>query len=199
MPVSRGKGHAGALVHCQRGRDVEQHGTAHGFGVVGAEPVRHARAAVVAAQRKAREAELRHQPELVLGHGALAVALMPGIARRRRTAAVAAQVGGDHGEVVGQRWRHPVPDQVALRMAVQQQQRRAGAALHAGDLDLADAVPERLEIWEQQRAGVVQHGLSPLLGRLSIIGANLAFSAARDSRAHPWTVATELHQPWAYG
>jgi hypothetical protein len=81
-----------------------------------------------------------------------------------RTAAVAAQVGGDHREVIGQRRRHPVPDQVALRVPVQQQQRRPRTAAHAGDLDLPDTLPESFEVREQQRAGVIQHGSSPLWG-----------------------------------
>ena len=75
------------------------------------------------------------------GHRALGVA---GVVRRRRAAcravAVAAQVGRDHGEPLGQGRGHPVPAGVRLRVAVQQQQRGPGAAGLVGDRRLADVL-----------------------------------------------------------
>ena len=49
---------------------------------------------------------------------------MVGVRRRPGGAAVAAQVGRDHGEPLGQAGRDPVPHGRGLRVAVQQQQRR---------------------------------------------------------------------------
>ena len=53
---------------------------------------------------------------------------MVGVARRLRAVAVAAQVGGDDREALGEPRRDLVPHDVGLRVAVQEQQRRAGAA-----------------------------------------------------------------------
>ena len=50
---------------------------------------------------------------------------MLGVGRRHVRPAVAGQVGNDQAEAFGQRRRHAVPHHVGLRIAVQQQQRRA--------------------------------------------------------------------------
>ena len=67
--------------------------------------------------------------------------------RRRRTATVTGQIGGDDGEIVGERGRHRMPHRVCLRVPVQQQQwPSSAAAAHADPADL-----EKLEPLEQWR------------------------------------------------
>ena len=61
-------------------------------------------------------------------HGLLGVGRVIGRGGRLERTAVAAQVGTDHGEALGQLRRHGVPHGVRLRVAVQEQQRRTGAA-----------------------------------------------------------------------
>ena len=76
---------------------------------------------------EALEPEPTHDLDLIGRHGALAVMH----AVRRRPAfrvAIAAQVGRDHGEALGQARRNLVPGEVGLRMAVQQQERRPAPA-----------------------------------------------------------------------
>jgi hypothetical protein len=58
-------------------------------------------------------------------------------AGRLRAVSVAAQVGGDDGEALGEPRRDLVPHEVRLRVAVKEQQRRAGAAADEVDLRLA--------------------------------------------------------------
>ena len=59
-----------------------------------------AAAAVVAGDEEALEAELAHDRDLVAGHRPLRVGRVIGRRRRLRALAVAAQVGGHHGEVL---------------------------------------------------------------------------------------------------
>ena len=70
--------------------------------MVEAEPVAHAGAAVVAADREALEAQSPHQLDLVPGHRPLGVRLVVGVVVGLRALAVAAEVGGDDGEALGQ-------------------------------------------------------------------------------------------------
>jgi hypothetical protein len=119
-------------------------------GAVDAQAVRHARAAIVRAQLEALEAQRAHHVHLVLRHRALAVFHVRGAAGRLGRRAIAAQVRGDDGVVAHQLARHLVPDHVALRMPMQQQQRRAAAADHAGDLDPIDRLAEGPEAGEQR-------------------------------------------------
>ena len=80
--------------------------------MVEAHAVQHARAAVVAGGVEAVEAERGHDLDLVLRHGAERVAAVILAARRLLGIAVAAQVGGDHGELARQPRRDLVPGQV---------------------------------------------------------------------------------------
>ena len=71
--------------------------------------------------------------------------------------AVAAQVGRHHGEVLGEDGGHLVPGGVGLRVAMQQEKRRAAAAdgtaeAHGGGLDVM-----RGETRDQ--AGRQRHGI----------------------------------------
>jgi hypothetical protein len=92
--------------------------------MVEAQPMHDARAAVVSHHGEAIEAERGHRLDLVLRHRALGV-----VARIRLLAvAVAAQVRRDDRAAFGEPGRHLVPHDMRLRIAVQQQHRRAFAA-----------------------------------------------------------------------
>ena len=128
MPVGTGEGFGGALVHRQRWRDVEQHQPCQCLGLVQGQPVRHARAAVVGADGKARVAEVAHHRQRIGGHRPLAVQRVVGRGRQACAVATATQVHRHHRESLGQRAGHGVPHGVRLRVAMQQQQRRPRAA-----------------------------------------------------------------------
>ena len=89
------------------------------LGVVAGEPVGDARAAVVAGDGEAFEAQCRHCLDLVLRQGALAVIFAVWAGRRFRAVAVAAQIGDHEGKFAGQARRHLAPHQMRLRIAVQ--------------------------------------------------------------------------------
>ena len=111
-----------------RRHDVDRHKCAHGLGVVERQAVGDPSTAVVAGHHEPLVAERAHHGEAVLGHRALGVDRVLGVAARRGAGAVAAQVGDDQGELARQLGRHLVPADVGLRVAVQQEQRRARAA-----------------------------------------------------------------------
>ena len=75
---------------------------------------------------------------------------MVGCARRFATRAIAAQVGGDDGEPLGQRRRDPVPHQVRLRDAVQKQDRLPGPTPDAMDCGLRRRDVELIETLEHR-------------------------------------------------
>ncbi|MFC7538865.1 hypothetical protein ACFQU2_04505 [Siccirubricoccus deserti] len=74
---------------------------------------------------------------------------------RCRAVAIAAQVGGDDMEVLGQTRRHRMPGDMGQRIAVQQQQRRPAAAMPQ-----PDARPAGLDVSEGE-AGHDVHGQFP--------------------------------------
>ena len=96
---------------------------------IAAEPVRHARAAVVGADVEALEAGVAHHGQRIGGHRALAVGGVVGARRQALRVAAAAQVHRDHGVALGQRGRHAVPHRMRLRVAVEQEQGRSAAAV----------------------------------------------------------------------
>ena len=102
-------------------------------GMIEAHAVQHAGAAVVAGGEELFVAERRHHLDLVLRHGAERIVFVVVAARRLLEIAIAAQVGGDHGEVLGQPRREFLPGQVAERIAVHEQKRRPIAAMHGDD------------------------------------------------------------------
>ena len=107
----------------------------HPLRVVERHAVRDAGAAVVAGDEEALEAERAHDLDLVLGHGAERVVGVVAAAARLGAVAVAAQVGRDDREVLGEPRRDLVPHDVGQRVAVQQQQRRPVAAVAQVDGD----------------------------------------------------------------
>ena len=109
--------------------------------MVEAEAVGDPAAAVVAGQHEAFVAQRRHDLDHVLGHGALGV---PGVIRSAvwlGTVAVAAEIGADEGEALGQDRGDAVPDRVGLRVAVQQEQGRPLPARTQEDLGAAGSDP----------------------------------------------------------
>jgi hypothetical protein len=96
-----------------------------GFGVVQDQPLCDAGAAVVAGQGELGEAELAHEPCLVMGHRPLGVDQPGGIGSGLARVAVAAQVRQHDRVVPRQGGGNAAPHQMVLRIAVQQQQRRA--------------------------------------------------------------------------
>jgi hypothetical protein len=101
--------------------------------VVAQQAVGHPRAAVVPGDGEPVEAERRHRLDLVERQRPLGIGREIGAGQRLRAVAIAAQIGRDDGEVLGQARRHLAPHRMGLRVAVQQQQRRAAAAGHQVD------------------------------------------------------------------
>ena len=99
------------------------------------------RAAIMPGREELVEAERRHHLDVVLRHRAERIVRMIRLARRLLRVAVAAEIRRDHGEFLREARRELVPGEVRERIAVQQQQRRALAAMRrhdarAGGLDL---------------------------------------------------------------
>ena len=105
-----------------------------GLRVVEREAMRNAAAAIVSHHREAVEAEMLHQLDLVLRHGALGIVDVLLAICRLAAVAIAAQVGGDDGVFLRQFGRHAEPGQVRQRSAVDQQQGRPAAADHGVQL-----------------------------------------------------------------
>jgi hypothetical protein len=131
-----------------------------------AEAMAQARAAVVAGEEEALVSEALHHLEHVLGHDAEAVVDEIGAGLGERTVAIAAQVGEHDVVALRKPRRHRVPQHVIIGIAVEHQQRRAGAAVaHANDRALGADV-EMLESREQGR----DLGAAPARGVAGIIG-----------------------------
>ncbi|MNT43058.1 hypothetical protein D3C72_1795090 [compost metagenome] len=80
--VGARKVHVGAGVHVERGGDVDHAQFAHACCVVQRQAVRHAAAAVVAAQEESVVPQRGHKFGHVLRHGAFAVVAVVGLAGR---------------------------------------------------------------------------------------------------------------------
>ena len=112
------------------------------------------RAPVVAGQKEPLVAERRHDLDLILGHDAERVVDMVGATIGGADAvAVTAQVRRDNVESLRQTTGDPVPRGVCERVAVQQQERRALAAMPQEDVGAARTHPSRLEAVEQAGIG----------------------------------------------
>lgn len=113
---------------------------------------RHARSdastPVMTDDRERSEAVAAHEFDLVERQAALRVA---GVVSRTLwlvAVAVAAQIGSNHREVRGERGRDLVPDRVRLRMAMQEQERRAASALDCMDANTVDVHRRICETFE---------------------------------------------------
>ena len=105
------------------------------------EPKRYAGTAVMACYREPLVPEMAHHLQLVSGHGAFGVPAVIITADWLVAVAVAAQVRTDDGVSLGEIGCHAMPHHVGLGIAMQQKQRRAGAA--AAHVD-CDTVPDDL-------------------------------------------------------
>ena len=110
-----------------------------------------ARAAVVADQEETLVAEALHDLDHVLRHDPKAVIDQIGAGVGQRAVAIAAQIGEHHVIALGEPRRDAVPQHVIVRIAVQQQHRRAGAAMAQADDGALGADVEMLEAREQRR------------------------------------------------
>ncbi len=128
MPGARGEPRVEAVPHVPGGDDVEHGELLEPAGMVERKPITDPPAAIMAGETKADEAERLHRFDHDGGHGALAIGRVLGVRFRHRGPAVAGQVGDHEGEMRRQLRRHAMPHHVALRMAVQQKQRRPAAA-----------------------------------------------------------------------
>jgi hypothetical protein len=151
------------LPHVQLWQDVQRRQAGDGLGVVEGQTVADQRPVVMADDGEPVVAQRGHQLAHVGGHDPLGVALVARVAGRLVTVAVAAQVGADHGEPLGQRWRNRVPGDMGLRVAVQQDHRRAvaghgGLQHHLSRLDTPAGEPG-----QQRHQDLVPHapGVSP--------------------------------------
>ena len=116
------------------GHHVERGEGAHLRGVVERHAVADASTAIVPHHVKAIEAERRHRLDLVPRRGALAM-VVEVVGSGLAAVAVAAQVRCHHGVVRREPGRHLVPHGMGLRVAVEQQERRALATFHQIDGD----------------------------------------------------------------
>ena len=78
MIVAHGEGHVGALEVLDGGHDVEHGEPLDPLGVIDRQPVRHPRAAVVAADHEAAMAEMLHHLDQVARHLLLGVGRVVG-------------------------------------------------------------------------------------------------------------------------
>ena len=163
MVVAEREAHVGALEMLERRHDVEHRELLDPVGVIERQPVRHPRAAVVAAAAEAIVAERAHQLDHVPRHLGLGVGRVVGSGSGLEGACIAAQVRADHGEAAGQSRRHLVPHDVALRVAVQQKERRPRAA-HA-DPKRTGADRDRAEFESVEKAHAALRSLVSALDR----------------------------------
>src|SRR5471030_2218857 len=132
-----------ARYHRVRQRDdIEDGGASDAIGMLHGEAPRHARAAVVAGDGEAVVPECVHHLDLIERYGALRVVRVILAFRRLAAVAVSAEVHQHHCVPFGKLRRDPVPLDVRLRVAVNEQQRRTVAAAQrvdrrAGGLDHA--------------------------------------------------------------
>src|SRR5215467_1174969 len=118
------------------------------------------RAAVMTGGVEAIMAERRHDLDLIDRHGAEGIIRMIGATRRLFGIAIAAQIGGDNGELLGEARREFVPGQMTERIAVHEQKRRPLAGMHGDDARTAGLDLGVGEIFEHCACDHLRRGLS---------------------------------------
>jgi hypothetical protein len=114
---------------------------------------------IVPGDEEAVEAEMIHHRDLIPRHRPLRVRRVIGGRRRLAAVAVAGEVGGDDGELLGEAWGDGVPHHVRLRVAVEQQEWRAAAAVpHAN---------RRRFGFDHRQIEPFEHRAPPLLRRMT--------------------------------
>src|SRR5438093_161668 len=140
----------GVAPHVARRENVEQGDLAHAVGMVQRQPMRGARSAVVPRKKEAVMAERGHHVDLIARHGAKRVMAMIGAAVDGADAvAVPAQIGGYDVEFCRQPAGDLVPAGMRLRVAMEQQQRRARTSVPQEDVGPVGPDPPGFETIEQ--------------------------------------------------
>ncbi len=153
VPVGAGEGLVGLGVHRQGWRNIQQHHALHGLGMVQRQAMGDPGTTVVGQYRERVKAQRLHQFDAVAGHFPLRVVAVVIVGRRLAAITVAAQVGGHHAEMLGQLFGDFVPDDVGLRVPVQQEQTRTCTAFAVADVHAVDVALVFLESGE--------HGMTP--------------------------------------
>ena len=157
------------------GHDVEDRQLLDLAGMVEGHPMTDPAAAIVTGDRERLEAERRHHLDLVAGGGSFRVRRVVGVRGRFAAVAIAPEIGGDHGEPLGEPGCDLVPDDVGLGIAVQQQQRRTGAAVNGVDRRPAGVDVDRGESLEH---------VAPLPGFIAAFGRSLSDRVAEATHHH---------------
>ena len=113
--IAKRKIGVGALKGGQGRHDVEHRQLAHPIGMIQRHAIGDPTTAIVTGDGELPVAEMLHHRDLVGGHGALGIRAMIGRSGRLTTVAVAAQIGRDNREILGQPRRHLVPHDMRLR------------------------------------------------------------------------------------
>jgi hypothetical protein len=147
VPVGEPEVQVGRAQRVPGGDDVKDGDLRHRLGAVKRHPVGHPGAPVMADDRELLEAEVAHHQRLVARHRPLGVALVRRAAGRLAAVTVAAQIGQDDRVVQGENGRDVMPHHVGLRVAVQEQDGRAGlvAADQRVDPDASGGESDPLE------------------------------------------------------
>ena len=119
------------------------------------QPIADASAPVMTADAEAHMAEISHHRDDILAHFALGIE-RAAVAVGRTRPTIAAQVHDDHPEAMRQLWRQPMPHDVALGKAVQQEQWRTAAAGAGEDATSVRVDPVRGEAGKE--IGDIAHG-----------------------------------------
>ena len=149
VPVRPREVEGRALVHAERRRDVEQHQPLDCARMIGRQPVRGPRAAVVREHAEVLEALLAHDGECVERHLALRIGRAAFARIGAPRIAVAAQVHQHDREMLRKARRDEVPHRMRLRVTVQQEQGLAAARAPASEAHTAAQHLEPLETLER--------------------------------------------------
>src|SRR6185369_17351030 len=160
-----------------RRHDIEHSELLDSLRMIQRQAIGDAPAAVMPRDGEALEAEMAHEGDLVPRHGPFGIWLVVRRRRRLAAAAIAAQIRRDHGEIPRQPRRDLVPHDMGLGMAMEQQQRRPGAAMTQADLDLAGLDGGEGEAFEHGR--VLSRKVLPQRHRGTEIASQRASAAAR--------------------
>ena len=124
MPGTIGEPGIQAVPHRPGRHDVEQSKPFDASGMIERQPIADAAAAVMAGEAKAHVSQRLHHLDHGCCHRALGVGRVLGIGGRGVGPAVAGQIRNDQAEALRQGRRNPVPHDIGLRIAMQQQERR---------------------------------------------------------------------------
>ena len=153
LVIRRGRGPRHVAKDMPGRQDVQDSEPGDGAGMVQDQPMGGAGAAIVTGQLELPEAELAHEPRLVAGHGPLGIDQSRGVWGRLGGVAIAAQVGQHDRVILGERGANVTPDEMVLRIAVQQQQRPARPPDGTVDGDALDVYAPVLEAGQPQGGG----------------------------------------------